>query len=321
MVLTASETRKQARESLKGKWGTVAIISLIFIAYSFLMGFLSAIPFLGFLVSITSIVINFPIMYGFVMNFMKLKRGEEVGYFDFFKDGFANFGRAWSVLGRLLQKMLVPLILLVVAVIIVIVALVGVIASAGLAIASMGAYVSSETALSYLLSNVSVFSLVAMLIAVILEFIAYIWIIIKSFHYGLGMYIAIDNQNATALECMNQSKEVMDGHKGRLFSLYLSFIGWILLDMLLAAIPVVGVILSYAGLVFLIPYMQFASIIFYEDRMGINSPVTAEGTVASEDSESNSNENVESKEIKEMSGSTDVKAEIVDIPEIDNKDE
>ena len=33
MVLTASETRKQARESLKGKCGVVVLITLIFLGY------------------------------------------------------------------------------------------------------------------------------------------------------------------------------------------------------------------------------------------------------------------------------------------------
>ena len=69
MVLTASETRKQARESLKGKWGVVVLITLIFLGYSFLVGLLSAIPFLGFLVSIAAIVIDIPIIYGFMMEF------------------------------------------------------------------------------------------------------------------------------------------------------------------------------------------------------------------------------------------------------------
>ena len=72
MVLTASETRKQARESLKGKWGVVVLITLIFLGYSFLVGLLSAIPFLGFLVSIAAIVIDIPIIYGFMMTMMKL---------------------------------------------------------------------------------------------------------------------------------------------------------------------------------------------------------------------------------------------------------
>ena len=116
MVLTASETRKQARESLKGRWGTVVLITLIFLGYSFLVGLLSAIPFLGFIVAIASIVIDIPIFYGFSITMMKLKRGETVGYFDFFKDGFANFKRAWCITGRLLLKMIVPIILIVVAI-------------------------------------------------------------------------------------------------------------------------------------------------------------------------------------------------------------
>ena len=67
MVLTASETRKQARESLKGKWGVVVLITLVFLGYSFLSWmYLSAIPVLGFLVAIAALVIGIPIIYGFV---------------------------------------------------------------------------------------------------------------------------------------------------------------------------------------------------------------------------------------------------------------
>ena len=135
------------------------------------------------------------------------------------------------------------------------------------------------------------------------------------------MYIAIDNPNIQPLDCVNKSKELMDGNKGRLFCLYLSFIGWIALAVVLSLIPFVGWIATIAGTLVLTPYIGFASIVFYENRAGIDSSATvAEGTVSSE--ESTEGNTPKTNEIKEQSGSQDVKAEIVDIPNLDqNKDE
>ncbi len=307
MVLTASETRKQARESLKGKWGVVVLITLIFVAYSVLVGLLSSIPFLGFLISIAAIVIDIPIIYGFMMTMMKLKRGEDVGYFDFFKDGFANFKRAWCVTGRLLLKMIAPLILIIVAIVIMIVSVI-----ASLATAFAVGISSSTSVLGGALVGASALTIVAYIVILA----AYIWLFVKSLTYGLGMYLAIDNPNMKPLDCVNKSKELMDGNKGRLFCLYLSFIGWIALTALLSLIPFVGWIATIAGTLVLTPYIGFASIVFYENRAGIDSSATvAEGTVSSD-------ENTTTNEIKEQSGSQDVKAEIVDIPNLDqNKDE
>ena len=141
----------------------------------------------------------------------------------------------------------------------------------------------------------------------------------KSLSYGLGIYLAIDNPTMKPLDCVNKSKELMDGNKGRLFCLYLSFIGWIALAVVVSLIPFIGWIAAIAGTIVLTPYIGFASIVFYEKRAGIDSSVTvAEGTV---DSTENSDENTTTNEIKEQSGSQDVKAEIVDIPNLDqNKD-
>ena len=312
MVLTASETRKQARESLKGKWGTVVLITLIFVAYAFIVGLLFSLPFLGFFISIATIVIDIPILYGFMMTMMKLKRGENVGYFDFFKDGFANFKRAWCVTGRLLLKMIAPLILIIVAIVIMIVSVI-----ASLATAFAVGISSSTSVLGGALVGASALTIVAYIVILA----AYIWLFIKSLSYGLGMYLAIDNPNMKPLDCVNKSKELMDGNKGRLFCLYLSFIGWIALAAVLSLIPFVGWIATLAGTLLLAPYIEFAAIIFYENRAGIDfSATVAEGTVSSE--ENTEGNTPKTNEIKEQSGSQDVKAEIVDIPNLDqNKDE
>ena len=94
---------------------------------------------------------------------------------------------------------------------------------------------------------------------------------------------------------------------------------WIALAVVVSLIPFIGWIAAIAGTIVLTPYIGFALIVFYENRAGIDSSATvAEGTV---DSTENSDENTTTNEIKEQSGSQDVKAEIVDIPNLDqNKD-
>jgi uncharacterized membrane protein len=50
--------------------------------------------------------------------------------------------------------------------------------------------------------------------------------IIAFYRYRLAFYILIDNPDIGPLEAINISKALMDGNKGKLFCLDLSFIGW-----------------------------------------------------------------------------------------------
>ena len=53
--------------------------------------------------------------------------------------------------------------------------------------------------------------------------------IIKAISYSMAMYILAENKGKSARECINESKAMTKGHKGELFVLGLSFIGWGLL--------------------------------------------------------------------------------------------
>ena len=70
--------------------------------------------------------------------------------------------------------------------------------------------------------------------------------IIKSISYSMAMYILAENKGKPALACINESKEMTNGHKMDLFVLSLSFIGWILL----------GTITFGIALIWVIPYMN-----------------------------------------------------------------
>ena len=54
--------------------------------------------------------------------------------------------------------------------------------------------------------------------------------IIAAYRYRQAIYILIDHPEKSVLECLRESKAMMDGRKGELFMLDLSMIGWLLLD-------------------------------------------------------------------------------------------
>lgn len=70
--------------------------------------------------------------------------------------------------------------------------------------------------------------------------------IVKAISYSMSWYILAENKGKPALECIRESKEMTNGHKGELFVLSLSFIGWALLGALTLGI----------AYIWIVPYMQ-----------------------------------------------------------------
>ena len=77
--------------------------------------------------------------------------------------------------------------------------------------------------------------------------------IVASYRYRLAAYLLIDDETMTAKQAIDQSKQMMMGHKGDLFVLDLSFIGW----AILATIP------FGLGYLWLCPYMETTYANFY----------------------------------------------------------
>jgi len=88
--------------------------------------------------------------------------------------------------------------------------------------------------------------------------------IIKAFAYSMAPYIMADNPEMSSLDAITASKIMMKGHKGRLFGLYLSYIGWFLLCMLTFGI----------GFIFLTPWIQASVAEFYQDILDRNADTT-----------------------------------------------
>lgn len=79
--------------------------------------------------------------------------------------------------------------------------------------------------------------------------------IIALLRYSMAYYILVDNPDLSALEAIRQSKEMMRGHKIRLFYLWLSFLGWFIL----------GLITFGIGFLYVAPYFEGTKANFYED--------------------------------------------------------
>lgn len=86
--------------------------------------------------------------------------------------------------------------------------------------------------------------------------------VIAHYRYAQALYILIDDPTKSPVQCLRESRLMMAGHKGELFRLDLSFLGWYVLGL----IPYVG----YAVQVWSVPYIGMTKALYYETLTGSN---------------------------------------------------
>ena len=84
--------------------------------------------------------------------------------------------------------------------------------------------------------------------------------VIAYYRYSQAIYILLDDPTKSPLRCLRESKELMRGHKGELFVLDLSFLGWYLLRI----VPMLG----FASRIWSVPYIATTKALFYERLRG-----------------------------------------------------
>ena len=247
----ASDYRAEARANLAGKWGRAVLVTLIYMAVAWLLGFVGGlIPFIG---TIIVYVVAIPLSYGMLASFIRLKRDNNFSYSSMFTDGINNFKNVWLVVFQTILKLIAPIILMVVAIVVIII---GVVLISAAAASSSDASVALGIAGGFLA-----------VIGYIMMAVASVWLYIKGLYYSLVYYILYDNPNMPAKEIVNLSESMMQGQRANYFVLQLSFIGWGILAAFTCGI----------GYLFLAPYMQLATIAFYEDKL--NGPVNLDKNI------------------------------------------
>lgn len=234
--MVASQIRASARESLQGKWGKAALLTLVYCVITFAISFvLNLIPVVG---SIVLLVIELPISYGFLVTFMKLKRNEEVSYTDFLSLGFSSFGKVWGVFGNMILKMILPIAILIVSIVVM---------AIGFSGSIIGALADSSSA-TIGFSGIGIIGLIA-------YFVSLIYTVVKGLLYSLSFYILKDNENMSSKEIVEESERLMKGNRWSFCWLSITFIGWIMLSGFTLCI----------GMLWVMPYMMVAYVCFYEN--------------------------------------------------------
>ena len=118
----------------------------------------------------------------------------------------------------------------------------------------------------YVLAMVAAGLCVAMLsvLGILVAIPVYLWslwgIMKIAARYSMAPFILWDRPDMPAMDCLNLSRTMMEGHEGKYIWLELSFFGWILLGMVTWGIPMIWVN----------PYMQLTMAGFYRALGGDN---------------------------------------------------
>lgn len=269
--MVAFDIRRTARENLKGKWGKAALITFCYVIVQFLMGFISGlfsgIPILALLINIAYYVISIPLGYGFLVSFIKLKRGEAVECFDFITIATSSVKRAWGVVGNIILKLLPIFIALVIFTI--------------LNIFAFSYYIYTYLSVSSFAidSNTSLVFGLFMLICPFIFLAVAILFFTKSLYYSLSYFILYDRPELSGKVIIEESARLMQRNRWKQVWLYLTFIGWIILSAFTL----------YIGLLWLMPYILISFVIFYEDLSNQSTPLV-HNSDTNDNSETDSND-------------------------------
>lgn len=100
--------------------------------------------------------------------------------------------------------------------------------------------------------------ILASVIGILLYFAGMVPVMIIALRLAMVFYLMVDHSDMGVLEAFRVSSELMQGNKGRLFYIYLSFIGWSLLGMLSCGL----------GMLWVMPYMTQTLVNFYREVIG-----------------------------------------------------
>ncbi|QGU94107.1 DUF975 family protein [Clostridium bovifaecis] len=279
-----AQLKSEGLQSLKGKWGIAILVCLIAgiitggfsisaristVSDIFNEGFFSNLnnieslaeetvgsTILLRLSTLVNLLIGGSISYGLNRFFLNLTRNENPQVENLFS-GFKYFGKNFLIqliigIFSALWALLVYIPVIIISVIILVVSF------------------SSYPNLTELEQLPWTIGAGAIGLIVVLVIICSIIVSIIVLRYALAYYIYNDNKDAGVMDCINHSKEMMKGNKGRMFLLNLSYIGWHILSLLTLGI----------GYVWLRPYIFATTASFYnnlkqklepEDRKAVES--------------------------------------------------
>lgn len=218
------DLRRMARETLAGNWAIAVVVTFL---YYLLQQLGAMIPVAG---AIVQWIIMGPLSLGFYAYFIGLYRGEPVEVGTLFS-GFSQFAKGLGI--YFVTTIIVSLVALLAAA-------PGIVL---IGLAFTGDYPAPEE---------SPYFVPGIFVAVIPAIIASIYMYLR---YAFVYFVAGDHEEIGVFDCIKRSTQLVNGHKKKLFFLWLSFIGW----------HILGALALFVGLLWSMTYMYAATAAFYED--------------------------------------------------------
>ena len=230
-----NDLKDQALATLRGKWGSFVGLTFIYLLIYSLFCFLSmfgtifegssftglaaVFSFIGLIVAVLLI----PISYGYMVAYLHASRQDlpaDIGdlFYGFRKEQFAHVLGTYILLGLVVMAATVPYI----------------------------AFIGVMTGLEKIEGHWGFTMFMALLLMIPVYVVA--------LAYALVPFLLRDEPELSARETLTKSRVMMQGHKGELFILMLSFIGWSILCMFTFCI----------GYLWLAPYMCMTFTKYYE---------------------------------------------------------
>jgi uncharacterized membrane protein len=251
-----SETKKDARLKLTGKWPKALAIMLIYLVItlalewgsSYIVSLSNNNSLIQLLIYLVVVLASIPLAFGLTSTFIDLSRDKKVSYTDFINKSILNFSKVWAVTFRIFLKVILP-ILICIAVLLV---------SVFICAKNFGITDDNMIIYQYAIS-------IAYIIIMLTFFIRFL-------PYALSFMILADHPELDSKAITEKSSIIMKNKKLEYFLLCLSFIGWILLIGIVAAISSALIQTSYSveiiadiGIIILSPYILTSQITYYED--------------------------------------------------------
>ena len=234
--MSISELKKDAKIKLSGIYFKTIIINILYLLI------ISVLEMIGNLINNNILSIIYQTI---LLSMLKLSRSENVSLTDFINIGLQNSKKVLKVFGRLLLKIIFPIILIIISSIIFTIILI------------------------YTLYNS--ISTIPLIICGIILIASIVYYIAKLLSYILIFYIIYDNKDITSKEILEKSHKLMNSHKLDYILLCISFIGWYLLISVCSKIllmfvnQILAILFLGISILLLIPYISFSLINFYEE--------------------------------------------------------
>ena len=289
--MSIKELRAKAREVGSDKKMAIALPLFLWLVLLYFLGRIfqwvsgpEINPIVGIIYGILALLLTLSGGYALITRCLQVARGEETS--SFFKEAFGSgITNSLKVACGLFLKLLPLFILLAVAVFLY---FYGVASSLG-GIDKISQIADGSLKIDDITFDPS--GVVWLILGLVLAFIVEIVLTVKSFKYLLVTFLKHDYPDEKVKELINKSGEMMYGNKAKAFVIPYTFIGWILLAVVISVIvgALVGAILSmldsiilsaiatvitYFIMSFVYAYMLLTMTEFYLERnpLEINNP-------------------------------------------------